>query len=245
MEMTSSTLSVPEIKMNASSGEAARLYVCRNRIARNSPLGPDIDLMLTSDSPTASGICCFVVEIDKQYPLQPPCCGIGRILRGDELPGVEPTDVTVPHHGRILLDASRFLKQAAVSWDIGSTGIGGSAPIAEATPLPHGVLSRWLRSIDDADPSRPIIEFDPLSQIVTSFSPSDSDGMSRSHPPGMGTAIAARPGSLPGYIRVPAESVRVSSYLDEKRFEWDKAVFEARLSVEKFYEPENAHSEKA
>jgi hypothetical protein len=243
MEMITPTLSVPEIKMQAGRGEAARLCACRTRIASNTLLGPDIDLMITSDSPTASGMCCFVNDIDKPYPFQPPTCGIARIVREDELPGSESAKATLPHHGRITLDISRFLKQAAVSVGVFSVGLGGSLPMAEAAGLPHGVLSRWLRSIDDEDLSRPIIEFDPMNQIAVLSAPSDTDRTSVGRF-GEGNGMAVQHGSLPGYIRVPPESVRVSSYLDEERFESDSTVFEARLAVEKFYEPDNAYSEK-
>ena len=63
MEMTKiSTLSVPEVKMNVDPANAVRFCDCRYRRGKNRLAEPNVDFILSGDSPTASGMCYCIGE---------------------------------------------------------------------------------------------------------------------------------------------------------------------------------------
>ena len=44
------------------------------------------------------------------------------------------------------------------------------------------------------------------------------------------------PGSLPGYVRVPAGEVRISNCPEPEEFKWNPTELEVQLAIEEFYE---------
>jgi len=246
MEVTkSSTLSVPEISISDDLGDTLQLCGCSQRLTQSSLPVADIDLMVTSDSPTASGAWYHVFQVKEPDESFMPALGSCRLRRltlgyspsGGNLAQNEGGSAS-PH--RVVMGLHRFFQQAAISCGCLSASILGSPQISDVA-FPQA-LPRWLRSIADDDVSRPLVELEEVNQFTVGMLSSGEGhlrGGIEAHP----IVGQFEPGSLPGYVRVPLSMVRVSKYSEPEQLDWDPAERKVQLAVEKFYGPAHADLE--
>ena len=242
MEMTKiSTLSVPEVRMNVDPADAIRFCECRSRRGQNRLAEPSVDFIFSNDSPTATGMCYRVGEtrLGEQSAIA-TCPVLGVMQQQRDEGGTAGEKEVLPSLGSVTVDLSRFFKQAAIS--VGLVSTGWFCP-ARFTPdyLPHGSLARWLRSIADDDPSRPILELtdcDSFTFVHSVAQEAQARGAEKQQPD-----FGSVPGPIPGFVRVPLESVRIASCSEPEQFDWDSVDYKVQVAVEQFYEPGNANSE--
>lgn len=167
MEMTKiSTLSVPEVKMNVDPANAVRFYDCRARRGKIGLAEPNVDFIVSDDSPTASGTCYCIGEAGLRGQSANETCHVLCIMQQHEEGSIADENKALPSHGSVTVDLSRFFKQAAISVGLVSTGWFWSGQFAPDY-LPHGTLARWLRSIADDDLSRPISRLRDLIRLFS------------------------------------------------------------------------------
>ncbi len=81
-----------------------------------------------------------------------------------------------------------------------------------------------------------------MSQL-SSFPLSSGHGMFQENTDVRPLAEGPVRGSLPGYVRIPLDQVRISEHPEPDEFEWNPAELEVQLAVEEFYESANADLE--
>ena len=239
MEMTeNSTLPVPEIAMRGDPAEAIQFCFCgyRTRLTPTHLPGADIDLMITSDSPTAWGVCFDAYQANElSGPFVPDfdLCQLRRFMPLYGHVDIPISKEASPSPGWLVMDVHRFFEQAAIS--CGCLSATMFSPLqAPQVALLQGVLPRWLRSIADDDMSRPIIEAGNLGQFwgVPFSSGERLLWGSEEHQ----IPEQPAPGALPGYVQEPLGKVRISKYPEPEEFDRNTAEPKVPLALEGLYE---------
>ncbi len=239
MEVTrSSTLGVPEVRMNADPTDAIPFPDCRFRSTQASLPDPSFGMLATRDSPTLSEAWYDPSE-GEAFGAQSFRCQRLQWMRTRERSEHLATDTEKPSLCHIAMNVYRFFQQA-VSCGCVSRSIVSCAKDPEAL-LPQGVLPAWLRSVANNETSRPLVDLEEARRIAAQLS---SRGIGQTQESAEEQqAEPTQPGSLAGYVRVPSNEVRISKYPEPEQFDWDPARLRARLAVEEFYEPAHADLE--